>query len=110
MDRVTDLTLIVQREVADYANAEGWKSKLYYIQDEKHQIYTVIDVPEKDHPLVSKAGVIVMARVLDDKVVIDEDITDRPLYEALEEAGIPREQIVLAYAGETPPDDGGQMP
>jgi hypothetical protein len=45
-----------------------------------------------------------MARVVGDKIFIDEDTTDKPLYEALmANAGIPREQIVLAYAGETPP-------
>jgi hypothetical protein len=108
MDRVNELTAIVRREVADYANARGWKAKIYSVEDEKRHIYTVIDVPDKDHPLVSKAGVIVMAHIENDKVIIDEDITDRPLYEALEEAGIPREQIILAYAGEKLPDEKEQ--
>ncbi len=110
MDRVNDLTEIVRHEVADYARVHGYKSKVFYVGDDNQHIYTVVVVPDDDHPFISNARVNIMARVLDDKVVIDEDITDRPLYEALEEAGIPREQIFLAYAGETLPDEKEQTP
>jgi hypothetical protein len=103
MDRVDDLTAIVQHEVADYANVRDWKATSYYIGDEKQQRYTVVVIPEEDHPLVSHTGVIVMARIVGNKVIIDEDITDKPLYEELIQRGIPREQIVLAYAGEKLP-------
>jgi nucleotide-binding universal stress UspA family protein len=101
MDRVDELTAIVRQEVSYYAQVRGWKSNVYYVEDDKHQIYTVIAVPTSDHPLVKKASVTILARVVEDKVIIDQDLTDSPLYEALEEAGIPREQIILAYAGET---------
>lgn len=110
MDRVNDLPAIVQREVAAYARVRGWKSKVFYVGDEKQQIYSVVVVPDDDHPFISNARVNVMARIVNDKVVIDEDLTDRPLYEALEEAGIPREQIVLAYAGEKLPDQKEETP
>ncbi|MDZ4766279.1 MAG: element excision factor XisI family protein [Chloroflexota bacterium] len=43
----------------------------------------------------------VMVRVVDDFVVIEHDIHDRPLWQALVRAGVPREKIVLAYVGET---------
>jgi hypothetical protein len=105
MDRVTDLTQIVQREVADYNNVIAWKSQSFYLEDMEHQIYMVVDVPNADHPLVKNPGIIVMARVLNDKVVIDEDKTDKPLYEELVNAGIPRSQIILAYAGESLPSE-----
>jgi len=103
MDRVAELTTIVQREVEDYAGP-AYKAKTYYIEDPKRHIYTVIIVPDDNYPLNLKAGVTVMARIVGDKVVIDQDITDRPLYEELIRAGIPRSQIVLAYAGEKLPD------
>jgi hypothetical protein len=108
MDRVNDLTAIVQQEVQEYARVRGWKSKVFYVGDEKQQIYSVVVVPDDDHPFLSNARVNVMARIVNGNVVIDEDLTDRPLYEALEEAGIPREQIILAYAGETLPDEKEQ--
>ena len=33
-------------------------------------------------------------------IVIERDVNDKPLVDALLQAGIPRKQIVLAYAGE----------
>jgi XisI protein len=104
MDRIADLTAIVQHEVEDYA-VPAYKAQTYFVGDEKRQIYTVIVVPGNSYPIKTKAGITVMARVVEDKVVIDQDITDRPLYEALMEAGIPREQIILAYAGEKLPGE-----
>jgi hypothetical protein len=38
------------------------------------------------------------------RIVIDHDANSDPLVEALLEAGIPRDQIVLAYAGEPAPE------
>jgi hypothetical protein len=105
MDRVDELTAIVRQEVSEYARVRGWKSNVYYVEDDQRQIYTVIAVPTSDHPLITKASVTLLARVIGDKVVIDQDLTDRPLFEALEEAGIPRDQIILAYAGEKLPDE-----
>lgn len=107
MERIDHLTDIVQREVMDY-HGPGLKSKTYYFEDANDHAYTVIVIPEYRYPRKSKSTVVVMARVLGDKVVIDEDITDRPLYEALMEAGIPREQIILAYAGEKLPGEDSQ--
>lgn len=102
MDRVMELIEIVQREVADYAGPT-YKGTTYYSQDDQHQLYSVIIVPDLPRPF--PARIVVMARVIGDRVVIDEDTTDRPLYEELMRSGIPREQIVLAYAGETLPDE-----
>lgn len=45
-----------------------------------------------------------IVRIIGDKIVIEEDRNSDPLYEALMQAGIPREQIILAYAGESIPD------
>jgi XisI protein len=45
-----------------------------------------------------------IVRIVGDKIIIEEDRNSDPLYEALVEAGIPREKIVLAYAGEAVPD------
>ena len=104
MDRIKDLDAIVQHEVADYNNAVAWKAKGYYLADKDNGIYTVIDVPDVDHPTARQPIIVVMARIVDDKVIIDEDTTDRPLYEELMRNGIPREQIILAYAGETLPE------
>ncbi|MDX2140626.1 MAG: element excision factor XisI family protein [Chloroflexota bacterium] len=38
-----------------------------------------------------------------DSVVIERDMNDKPLVDALVQAGVPREKIILAYAGEAMP-------
>ena len=99
MDKITTLDDVVQNEVDMYAG-HGTGGKLYSVNDHQRQIYSVIVIPDdpKDRP----AWVLVMAHIVDNHIVVDEDRTDKPLVEALMiNGGIPREQIVLAYAGET---------
>lgn len=43
-------------------------------------------------------------RITHDSIVIEHDINNKPLVDALLQAGIPRSQIILAYAGEPVPD------
>jgi hypothetical protein len=100
MVRIAELEDIIRQEIESYTG-EVYKATSYLITDSKQHTYIVVVVPDHDYPTRAKPGIVVMARVVGDKVVIDEDITDRPLYEELMRAGIPREQIVLAYAGET---------
>jgi hypothetical protein len=102
MDSVTHLTELVQREVEDYARGGTARAVTYPISDTTRQIYSVTVV--SDYPRKYKSAVVVQARVVGDYVVVDEDITDRPLWKELVRAGIPREQIILAYAGESLPD------
>jgi hypothetical protein len=103
MDRVINLADIVQREVADY-HGPALKATTYYFADIAEQKYVVIIVSEYERPYRTKAGVMVMARILGDYVVIDEDTTDRPLWKELVRAGIPRDKIICAYAGESLPE------
>lgn len=99
MERIENLTEIVRREVADY-HGPALKATTYYFEDSANRIYAVIIVPEYEYPRKTKTGVVVVARIVGDTVIIEEDTTDRPLYQELMRAGIPREKIVLVYAGE----------
>jgi hypothetical protein len=102
MDKVTTLADIVQHEVELYDEGDSFKAQTFALSDMQRQVYAVVVVPDLPRPF--PARVIVMARVVGDYVVIDEDTTDKPLVEALMiNGGIPREQIILAYAGETLP-------
>ena len=102
MDRVAELTNLVQREVEDYARGGASKAIAYPISDLIRQTYCVLVIP--DYPRPWRAGIVVAARVVGEYVVIDEDITDRPLVHELVRAGIPRERIVLTYVGERLPE------
>ena len=43
---------------------------------------------------------LLIVRLLEDRIIIERDVNDKPLVDALLLANVPREQIVLAYAGE----------
>lgn len=95
---------IVREEVTKYAGTRGHGAnlRLFKILDDEQEIYAVnaIDFPIRKHG----AGVVVLARIVQGCIVIEEDATDKPLVDALEQRGVPRDKIVLAYAGETVPD------
>lgn len=95
------LAEIVKKEVSWYASG-GFNLKSFLLTDERQQIYAVnvIDYPKRKRP----AGVVVLARIVGDTVIIEEDRTDRPLEERLVAAGVLREKIICAYAGDAYPD------
>jgi hypothetical protein len=101
---VDNLVETTREEVRKYAGqGEGIGLKLYPTLDDVRRIYTVIAVhtlPADEH----STGIVVMAQVMDEHVVILADNTDKPLVDALMQKGVPREQIVLAYAGESVPE------
>lgn len=92
-----NLIQTVKRTVFDYAGG-GDNLKVFPLANEEKQVYTVIivDTPIHQYP----AAIVVSARVVNETVVIDEDTTDKPLVDALVQNGIPRDKIILAYAGE----------
>jgi len=97
------LAEIVREEVTKYAGGgRGANIILFPLLDDVHQTYAVnaVDYPTRN----DVAGVVVLARIVGDKVVIEEDTTDKKLVDALLQRGIPRDKIVLAYAGEPIPD------
>lgn len=101
MAHTLELASIVQREMKSYNDVDDWKATSAYLEDPTTNQYSIIIVPDADHPDGPTPTLMLMARVVDDTVLIYEDITDRPLFESLVRAGIPREHIVLVYAGET---------
>jgi hypothetical protein len=100
MDQVMNLSTTVQKEVEDYAGP-AFLGRTLAISDPDRQTYAVLVLP--DRPAKFDSGIVVLARVADDQVIIEEDLTDRPLWKELVRVGIPREQIILAYAGESVP-------
>jgi XisI protein len=95
----------VKQAVFSYASP-GLNIGTYALANGDQGIYAVnvVDWPERYRP----AGVVVLALIEGNQVIIEEDATDRPLVEALMNAGIPRARIVLRYAEETPANTKGQ--
>lgn len=96
MEGIADLTAVVRQVVKDYVWDQD-DSKAYLLENAAHSMIAVLVVPN-DKPQQSLT--ILAARIEGDKVIIETDLTDKPLFQALERAGLPREQIVCAYAGE----------
>lgn len=98
-----NLASITTCEVEKYAGHTN-QAVMYAILDDERQRYGVVIVPEDENE--RPAYMAVLARVVNDRVIIEEDGTlDKPLVEALmHKGGIPREQIVLAYKGERLPE------
>src|SRR5687767_1311442 len=103
-----NLAKILAQEVRKYAaQGRGAKLRLFPLLDNTNQTYSVVAV---DNPRSDKyadpdsVGLVVFARIVADKVVVESDNTDKPLVDALLQQGVPREQIILAYAGEDVPD------
>jgi XisI protein len=97
------LAEMTRQEVARCAG-NAHQARLFPIFDDANQTYAVVII--EDDASARPAWVVVLARVVGDKIVIEEDTAlDKPLVDALVvNGGIPREQIVLAYAGETLPE------
>lgn len=93
---------IVAREIADYVALGAHGEETYFLRDDQKRVYLFVSVPYA-HP--QESAVIMLARVTeDDMVIIDTDITDKPLYNSLIDAGVARSRIIRAYIGKTEPE------
>jgi|SRR5579859_2113448 len=97
MESLTDKMTLIQKVIADYALPPvNGHSDLTQSPDGK--VITVVDVYEYHGKHYADAGLIV--RIAEDRIIVERDMNNKPLVDALVQAGIPRSQIVLAYAGE----------
>ena len=78
---------------------EGFNAHSYLTSDEAHNLYTVVTIAKVRDKRIVNTSLAVMLE--GDLIIIEKDINNKPLVDALIQAGVPREQIVLAYAGET---------
>lgn|SRR5689334_21458120 len=89
----------VSQEIEGYVGFSP-QANMFSLTDHIHQIYAVVIVPHSPSQLAPE--IVVMARVVDDTIMIEVDTTDKPLVDALiTNQGIPRDQIILAYSGES---------
>ncbi len=95
------LLLTVVEEVGKYAK-KGLNGQDYLTQSDDRLLIAVVGWSIQHGKRYADASLIV--RIVDDWVVIERDQNDKPLVDALVQNGIPRRQIVLAYAGESVPE------
>jgi hypothetical protein len=93
---------ILCKEMRGYAK-QGYNSKGYLTINDDQTLFAVVYVSFIHGERIADVGLI--ARVVDNAIVIETDTNNKTLVDALLQAGVPREQIVLAYAGEPVPMD-----
>ena len=97
---ITALKQILLEELEGYSG-EGLNDVAYFTNNEAEQIYTIVDIATvRGKRLV---GTVLVARLVDDCVVIELDRHDKLLADALKARGVPEDQIVLAYRGDAIP-------
>ncbi len=86
------------RKVIDGYAGKALNGHSYLTISPDEQVFTVVAVGKIEGERFVNVGLVV--HLIADRIVIERDVNDKPLVDALIQAGIPRSQIVLAYAGE----------
>src|SRR2546423_5645884 len=98
MDTLKEIT---HRAVTSYVS-RGANGYSYLVENPEQTAWTVVFVLNLDGKRVVRTGLIV--RLLNDQILVEQDTNEPPLVDALIKEGIPRSQIILAYAGEPVPE------
>jgi len=93
MDRIVNIPETVAQVVADYEYPSP-VATMHYVHDPQKHIDLVLVIPNNRN---IEPHIVVMTRLQGDNVIVEVDTTDRPLEEALIDAGIPRTQVVVAW-------------
>lgn len=103
MARLTEVELeTILREVVANFDGKSDDFNVHLIFDPQRHTYAVNAV--RSVPSKERGFILLQARVIEDQIVIDADaLWDKNLWQALVKAGVPREQIILAYKGEQVP-------
>ncbi len=95
------LTAVVAREIEGYAG-EMLNGYAFLTTSDDHRVFSVVSVGKVKGERVTHLSLLV--RVAENQIVVEEDDSNKPLVDALVQAGVPRNQIILAYAGEPVPE------
>jgi hypothetical protein len=97
MDTPT-LKELLKQEMEKYAG-EGANSVAYLTISPDEQTYAIVDIATFQGK--RRGGTFMIARIIDNRIEIELDNTDKTLDEALVAVGVPQEQIVVRYREET---------
>ena len=98
---MASLKQTVHDVVAGYAG-KALNGYSYLTQSEDGLVFTVVDVARIQGKHIS--GISLVVRIADDLIIVERDQNDKIVLDALLQVGIPRSQIILAYADEPVPE------
>lgn len=102
MDSLANRINLVRQITAEYAKPALTGEPSYLTQSDDGKVFSVVDVRTIDGKTRADTGLVV--QIEGEYIVIDHDMNDKPLVDALLQASIPREKIILACAGEPVPE------
>src|SRR5258706_8536726 len=92
---------ILIRELEKYAG-KAFNGYSYLDSNSNQTHFVITSVGHiRDRRVVNTA---IIVQLVNNTIIIDRDIFDKPLVDALLQLGIPRSQIILACAGESVPE------
>ena len=102
MDSLSEIRNKVVQEISAYAKPSFNGGDSYLTQSADGNLISVVDVLPVNGRHQADTGLVV--RLAGEYIIIEHDMNNKPLVDALVQAGVPRTQIILAYAGETVPE------
>lgn len=94
------LKQILVEEMQKYAG-EGLNAYSHLTANETENLYTIVDIANIRGQRI--IGTVLVARLHDDKIIIELDHNNKPLGDALTARGVPKDQLVLTYRDMTLP-------
>lgn len=89
------------QELEKYAG-KAFNGYSYLMMNSEQTVFSIISIGKvREQEVINLA---IAARIENNLIQILRDIHSKPLIDALLQAGIPRSQIILAYAGEAIPE------
>lgn len=95
-----NLKHILIEEMAKYAG-KGLNADSYLTRNDAAQLFTVVDIAHVRGKRI--IGNVLVARIQENRIIIELDRNNKPLNDALKQRGVPETQMVLAYLDKTMP-------
>lgn len=96
----TTRSILIQ-ELEKYAG-KAYNGYIYLTSNQEQTHFVITSIGQIRGKRVVNTAII--AQLVNDTIIIDRDVFDKTLAEALIAAGVPRNHIILAYAGEPVPE------
>lgn len=97
------LKAILEDTLSEYAG-DALNGHLYLTKSNNDALFSIMSIAKIDNETVIETGIV--THIIAETIIIEKDVSNKPLVDALVQNGIDRQQIVLACAGEAVPNTG----
>jgi hypothetical protein len=94
---MVELKITLRTVMQGYAG-NALNGHLYLTSNDDESLFATVSIAYVRGEKIVETGIV--AQIEYETIIIERDISNKPLVDSLIQAGVPREKIVLAYAGE----------